>query len=122
DAQSGRLLRTVALQGDAETVAIDRRRGRVFVPATGFDHVAVLDARTGAALPSLRVTQPSGGTILGDAVVDEHSGRLFVGLSSGSVSVVDTQRGSVLWMARVGSTPAALAVTEQASRVVVANQ
>lgn len=86
DSRTGRLLRTVPLGSDPGVVAVDARRGRVFVlnggtasNMNGAVHphddgsISVLDAVTGAVLRTI----PAGGNP-GLAAVDPQSGRLTV--------------------------------------------
>ena len=87
DARSGGIMRTIAGRApfpfNSLTVAIDDRRGRVYVATGG--SVLVLDATTGHVLRTLRVP--------GDIVaVDAATGHAFVAAQGGQVSVLDLSR------------------------------
>jgi DNA-binding beta-propeller fold protein YncE len=72
DARSGRILRTIAMDGqNLYMVALAERTGRLF--AITADHVNVLDARSGRVLRTVRV----GDTPLAVAV-DAQTGRAVV--------------------------------------------
>jgi DNA-binding beta-propeller fold protein YncE len=85
DASKGRKLRTVAVGKNLRAIAIDERRGRVFVVTAGdadpvrgcipTEHgaVSVLDARTGRVLRIIPI-----GVAPTAVAVDEHTGRAFV--------------------------------------------
>lgn len=87
DAQRGTLLRRVA---GGYAVAISERFDRAFVMDDR--RVTVLDARTGAILRAYPL--PEG---LHDAVVNEHSGRVFVDSNSGgTVLVLNAANGAMV--------------------------
>lgn len=95
DARSGRLLGTVFVgPGNfsvAGGVAVDQRRGHVFVP-TNSGSVAMLDGRTGhllriSAMPT-NMSEPG-------MAVDERAGRLYVA-NGGATYVLDTGSGLLL--------------------------
>src|SRR5205823_1761384 len=55
DARTGAVLRTVAVGVGPSAIAVDERRGRVFVANTSSNSVSVLDARGGALLRTVVV-------------------------------------------------------------------
>ncbi len=96
NASSGALLRTVPIGRYLHDVAVDRRARTVLVTATGKDafrdpgSVRVLDEATGATLRVIPV-----GKDPASVAVDEAVGRAIVtNLQDGTVSIVDTGRGS----------------------------
>jgi DNA-binding beta-propeller fold protein YncE len=94
DARYGRILRAVAVGKDPRAIAIDERRGRVFVVTAGdadpmrgcipTEHgaVSVLDARTGRVLRIIPL-----GVAPTAIAVDEHTGRAFVLNAGGAMSI-----------------------------------
>jgi YVTN family beta-propeller protein len=91
DTRNGSLMRTVAVALDPTAVAVDARRGRVFVANSGSDSVSVLDARSGAVLD----TVPLGHSPTAMAV-DEANGQVVVLTAADtSVSILDARSGRV---------------------------
>ena len=94
DASKGRKLRTVAVGKNLRAMAIDERRGRVFVVTAGdadpvrgcipTEHgaVSVLDARTGRVLRIIPI-----GVAPRAIAVDERTGRAFVLNAGGAMSI-----------------------------------
>ena len=73
DARTGTVLHTVAVGVGPRAIAVDERRGRVFVANTRSNSVSVLDAGSGALLRTVVVgAGPSA------AAVDERIGKVFV--------------------------------------------
>jgi len=99
DARSGALIRSVAVGvdtgDDQTTLALDDARGRVFVGA--IDHIALLDATTGAVLRTLQTHDNP--IEVGSLVVDGPTGHLFAYGTSGNTaaaSVFDVMTGRAL--------------------------
>ncbi len=126
------LIRTVRVGPGPFALALDARRGHVFVVnngrTLGTGSVAVLDAATG------RVVRMALATGLAEfngydsrvVAVDSRVGRVFVldtgkgpGVDRGSVVVLDAATGQVRGRTRVGLEPADIAVDERRGRVVV---
>src|SRR5919202_3947952 len=91
------LVRTIAVGHMPSAMAVDTRRGRVFVANEGANSVSVLDVRTGAVLATTDV-----GLAPTALAVDETAGRVVV-LTTGaaltshdSVSVLDAGSGRLL--------------------------
>jgi DNA-binding beta-propeller fold protein YncE len=94
DVSKGRKLRTVAVGKNPRAIAIDERRGRVFVVTAGdadpvrscipTEHgaVSVLDARTGRVLRIIPI-----GVAPTAIAVDERTGRAFVLNAGGAMSI-----------------------------------
>ncbi len=133
---AGPVLATVRVGVHPIDLAVDARRGRVFVlnggDAGGGGSVSVLDATTGR----VRGTTPLGvvgvfdGFNLGQQAlgVDSHTGRVFVlragknpETDAGSVAVLDAASGRLLGTVGVGVHPLGLALDERTGRVFVAN-
>lgn len=110
DLRSGRLLQTVHLNGAPYDVAVDEQTGRVFIKSDGGVYgeaklVNILDTRSGRLLRTVTVGHDPRGLVsrgvpnsgIGNLLVDERSGRVFVPtLFSDSVSVLDARSGRVL--------------------------
>jgi len=73
DAATGRLLRVVPVGQAPVALAVDERRGRVYVADSGSDRVTVLDAASGA----VRAAVPAGVGPIAMAV-DPRTGKIFV--------------------------------------------
>jgi DNA-binding beta-propeller fold protein YncE len=124
DPRTGAPLGTVGVRGQRGGVAVDGRRGRVFVTDPGSGRVIALDARSGARL----WTAPAGTSP--DAVaVQEGSGVVFVASArDGQLSVLDGRTGALLRTVSLGTPSDALgtdlglsavAVDERHERVLV---
>jgi serine/threonine protein kinase, bacterial len=138
DARSGAVLRRLTVRGRPYAVAVDARRGHVFVVNLGDPTingtVLMLDARTGGVLHTL----PVGGTPLALAV-DERTGRAIVlgtnggarallnrsGLSrefaTDTLSVLDTRTGAILRTITVGGDLRAVVVDARTNHAFVAD-
>jgi len=127
DVATGTRIRTVAVGVGLTGVAVDERTNRAFVTSmgttkpdgtpTGPGGVAVLNARSGALLATVRVgLQP-------EAIgVDGPTGHVFVlNQRSNSMTMLDARSGKVIRTVRVGPFPFALAIDEHTHRVFVAN-
>jgi YVTN family beta-propeller protein len=91
DTRNGALVRTVAVGLDPTAVAVDARRGRVFVANSGSDSVSVLDARSGAVLDTVSL-----GHSPTAMAVDEANGRVVVLTAADtSVSILVARSGRV---------------------------
>jgi len=98
-------------------VAVDGRRGHVFVVNQGSDTVTILDARTGQTVATVRV-----GITPTAVAVDGVTGRAFITLGSGNggrVGIINTQSGAFLHAVAVGAGPIAAAVDEQTGHAFV---
>ncbi len=124
DAQSGAVLRTVALAPAdrpftyAGIIGVDAPAGHVFVDArdeTGQGYVSMLDARTGARLRTVRVgLQPFG------LAVDAATARVFVANGqSGTISILDSHSGAVVATTPVEGRPTWLVAAPGATRILV---
>lgn len=129
DAQTGTVLHTVSVGILPIAVAVDERRGRVFVANNGSNSVSVLDAYTGRVLRTVGV-----GRNPGAIAVDTHTGRVFVvnsnspylslegaAAANGSVSVLDAWSGIVLRTMPVGIAPEEVVVDDRSARAFVVN-
>lgn len=129
DARTGTVLRTVAVGILPLAVAVDERRGRVFVANSGSNTVSVLDARTGRVVRTVHV-----GRNPAALAVDSRAGRVVVvnsarpylfpdraGGTHGSVSILDAGSGSVRATMPAGVAPDAVAVDESTGRAFVVN-
>lgn len=106
DAGSGRLLRTVFAGAngapliDPHTLAVDTRRGRLFVVTGGLldngpgNVLSVLDATTGQIIQSQAISP-------GGVAVDEQIGRAYLS-ESGVLEVLDSASGRALIKAQAG--------------------
>jgi len=108
-ANTGALLRTVAVGQGPEGVAVDTRSNRVFIADAGSGvgaqgHVSVLDAASGTMLRSVMV-----GSGPMAVAVDEATRRVFV-LAGDGVSVLDARTGALVRAVPLGpvSSPAVL--------------
>jgi YVTN family beta-propeller protein len=132
DSRSGRRLATVRVGHEPGALAVDTRRGHVFVANLGEGTVSLLDARSGALLRTTPV-----GLVSQALAIDERTARLFViglagtvdsaqpawseGRRAGLLGLLDTRTGALLQRTQVGSGPDALAVDERSARVFVAS-
>lgn len=130
DSRTGQMMRTpVVGVTDANQLAVDRQRGRVFAfsggpNASGSGTVWMIDARSGAVLH----TEAIAGSPAAIAV-DERAGRVFVAVGAtdrtgapigpSNVTVLDARNGHVLQTIPLAMPPTALLVDEQAGHVVV---
>lgn len=124
DTRNGTLLRTVAIGADPDGIAVDARRGYVFVtnrdtqiPSTG--RVSVLDARDGRVLGAVTV-----GVDPDNLAVDEQTGRVFVTTSqpfaragADSVDMLDGRGDILLRTTTVTAGLRTLAVDARTGRV-----
>jgi DNA-binding beta-propeller fold protein YncE len=120
DTRQGRLLGTVKLMGQPQTVVVDKRNGTVFVASLGLapqvGTVQLVDARS----RRLFRTIPVGA--LHAIATDERRNHVFVaadGPAGGTVDMLDTASGEVLRTVSMGGTPTAMLVDDQADRVAV---
>jgi len=95
DASTGRALSIVAVGDQPGGVAVDERTQRVFVSGfigqNGDGAVRVVDGRSGVIVRTLRFPQ-----LPATPVVDESSGRVYVGLDeSGKIAVLDSHTGNL---------------------------
>ena len=131
DSRGGTVLRTVYVPAGPSTVLVDSHTARAFVSTD--DGTSVLDTRTGTLLRTVAVGPPDSSTHEPEAMrVDVRSDRVYAinpsfyddktSWTYESVSMLDARSGRVLERWRVGNTPVALAVDEQARRLVVVNQ
>lgn len=105
------------LRQSPQALAIDTRRGRLFVVDSLSNSVSVLATRTGALLRTLPV-----GTHPLAVAVDQETGRAFVAnAESNSVSVFDPQGRAISSTLPVGRYPGALLLQRSPARLVVAN-
>src|ERR687885_94397 len=124
------LVRTVAVGRMPSAMAVDTRRGRVFVADEGANSVSMLDARRGRLLR----TVPVGPAPTGIAV-DAQAGHVlivnqgtfqpapaFYSHEHGTVTVLDARSGTVLRTVTVGYGPRALALDARRGRAFVANR
>jgi YVTN family beta-propeller protein len=129
----GRVLRTVATGADPDGLAVDVRRGRVFVAdhdqnapgssarvmsgsAVHSGYVDVLDAWSGRVLSSIPVGADP------DAVaVDQQSGAVFAITEDSSVSILDVRHRTVVSTTVLSQDLRALAVDAGTRRVFVVN-
>lgn len=89
DARTLRVLRAATLSQTLGAIAVDERRGRVFVPTIG--GLLVLDAADGR----VRATLPAEYVL----AVDEQTGHIVVGTNDG-LGMVDLRGGRFLWFRR----------------------
>jgi len=149
DSDYGTARHTAAAGTGAYALAIDHRRGRVFVATStapndpsncNYGYVSTFDASSGALLNTVAANMPPGyqqlpgagcatSTMSGPqgAAVDEVAGRLFVVARTGPspqrqsdmISVLDSRSGALLRTVRMGSRPDAVAVDARTSRAFV---
>ena len=118
DTRAGSLVRTVAVGPDPRAVALDSRRGLVYVSNDDDASVTVLDARSGALLHTTQV-----GARPHALVADASTNRVFVvNTTDSTVSVLDARQSKVL---RVVHVPTAVdfsgaAVDTRTNRVFIA--
>jgi YVTN family beta-propeller protein len=117
------LVRTIAVGHMPSAMAVDTRRGRVFVANEGANSVSVLDVRTGAVLATTDV-----GLAPTALAVDETAGRVFV-LTAGttltshdSVSVLDAGSGRLLRTVDVGVGAGVAAVADGRGHIFVTDE
>jgi YVTN family beta-propeller protein len=117
------LVRTIAVGRMPSAMAVDTRRGRVFVANEGANSVSMLDARTGAVLATTGV-----GLAPTALAVDETAGRVFV-LTAGaaltshdSVSVLDAGSGRLLRTLDAGVGVGVAAVADGRGHIFVTDQ
>jgi YVTN family beta-propeller protein len=118
-------VRTVAVGAHPGAIALDERRGHVFV-ANEYDHsVSMLEAASGRVVRTIDVDLTPHGL-----AVDQRAGRVFVSTGEdllwpsptpGWVQVLDSRTGQLLRTVAVGLGPAALAVDARTGHVFVAN-
>lgn len=150
DARTLRVLRVVTLGQVLGSIAVDERRGRVFVPT--IDGLVVLDAvdgRVRATLPAeyvLAIDQQTGHILVGtndglgmvdlrgarflwfrrevaaSTMVDARTGDvLLIPVASNAVEVVDGASGRLLRTIRVGDLPVSVTLDARIGRAFVAN-
>jgi YVTN family beta-propeller protein len=112
DAQTGTVIRTVAVGKHPGCIAIDDVTGHVFVGNEDSHSVSMLDARTGNVLRSIPVGYPLG------LAVDARAGRVFVAADQ-SIRLLDANTGAVLRTLNVGGGPEGVAVDSRTSRAFV---
>jgi YVTN family beta-propeller protein len=105
DAHSGTLLQTVAVGQNPDAVAVDARKGRVYVASQGATDAAgnpvgpgsveVLDARSGQIMRTITV-----GVAPNAIAVDERTGDAFVVNAGGPLSRPSTWAWVPRWMRR----------------------
>ncbi len=137
DGRSGALARTVAVQGAAFAMALDKTRDHLFIysgvnggGANGSSRVSMMDARTGSLLSATSV-----GANPVALALDARDARLFVvttgtvdpnrgdaPLGDGRVDVLDTRTGRLLRTLSVGVAPGAVAVDERVERLYAATR
>ncbi len=105
-------------------IAVDGRRGRVFVLNAGDGTVSTIDTRSGALIGTV-ATGLTPDVTHHDAermAVDEQAGTVFA-ISSNTplVAVLDAHSGRLMRATRVGQGPGLLAIDAQHGRVVVVN-
>lgn len=79
-------------------VVVDPQRGRVYVSATGANHVSVFDGKTLEPLPDIVIASSKRGEdfVPTSLDIDAKAGRLYVaGMSTGEVAIVDLAGGVV---------------------------
>ena len=137
DAHDGTLLRAVTIGGQPTALAVDERRGRVYVVNAGEGTLCLLDARSGTLLHTVPVDPtPNPDYVLPDTLaVDAARDRVYLstwgplvrvqgGLTvrgAGLLSVLDARTGALLRRLTVGVAPQAVAVDQRSGRVVVVN-
>jgi DNA-binding beta-propeller fold protein YncE len=138
DARTGAPLSTVKLQAAPTALAVDERRGRVYVVSAATGTLSLLDARSGALLAARRIDPfASAAYAATDALaVDEARDRLYLttwgpmergpgGLAlrgNGTLNVLDARTGALRRRIAVGVAPQAVAVEEGSGLVMVANR
>ena len=117
------LVHTIAVGRMPSALAVDTRRGRVFVANEGANSVSVLDVRTGAVLATTGV-----GLAPTALAVDETAGRVFV-LTAGAaltshdrVSVLDARTGRLLRDVDVGVGAGVAAVADGRGQIFVTDE
>lgn len=119
DAGTGRVMRTFDLgeqEGGPPVLAMDERRGRVYVSNPGQSGVYVLDARTGRVL---RMLLP-GIRGISALAVDPISGSLYAADAFGNaLRLVAPASGAVLRMIRLAGSPVDLLASPRGGRVYV---
>lgn len=120
DIRSGGLLRTIRVGLGPSAVAIDERAGRAFVLNSGGASISMVDDRTGAVLRTIPVGELVRPVNL-SFLLDDHTSRLFVVLSSYQVAVLDTRSGAVLGLEVAGQLTFAGAVSTGSQRVLLAS-
>jgi YVTN family beta-propeller protein len=114
--------------GSAARVVASPRTARVFVLSfrpqvaggggSPFGRVQMLDARTARVVRSVRLADPTA------LAIDNRAARVLVTGNTrrgGRLTALTARSGGVIWSARVGRLPSAIAVDERAGRVYVAS-
>jgi len=119
EAHSGRVLQTISINAQISSLAVDSRRGRLFLTA-GDSRVWMLDASTLKILARL----PLGANPV-DVGIDRRNGHVFVDSAdangAGSVEMLDVRSGRLLATTTIGRQPGQLIVDERSGRVFVGN-
>jgi len=117
NAEDGRKIREVAIEGEPNGVALSADGKTLYVAQRKANSVALVAASTGNVTGKIRV-----GAWPVALAVAEHSGRLYCcNRGNHTVSVVDLAAGKQIEQVAVVRDPAFAAITADESRVVVAN-
>jgi DNA-binding beta-propeller fold protein YncE len=124
-AETGPVVRTVALGSVPTLIAVDAPMHRVFIGNSADSTVSVLDSDDGSVLGTLALGSPPADTLAGLAV-DTRSGHAFAATSTdpgaeGRVVMLDARSGAVLHRVPVGHNPEGIAVDERTGRAFVYN-
>ena len=105
DARSGAFLGTTHVGSHPHNIAVDTRTDRAFVVNSGDGSVSVLDARRAVVLRTVRL---GADFALSGVAVDERTGRVFVGDTSGATGLMHVLDAHTGLASNVSTAPAAL--------------
>src|SRR5207302_5247669 len=99
DAQTGKVVATIPLEGKPESAQADSKAGKVYVNMEDLNAIKVIDTATHKVTATWPIAPGESAT--GMAIDVEHH-RLFIGCDNKLMLMIDSQSGSVVYSVPIG--------------------